>query len=405
MHAVAADISKVRLLILRLVLLGATLALILGAATASARPTAALTSKQAETILTSQVNANLDRFTAWLAAGHAKGFIGEVGWPGNGSAAGDPRWNAVARAWYRRAAAKHLTVTAWATGEIWAKTYKLAIYRATTQFSAVDIANPQAGVVEAQPSPALRGINVDGGAFGEYGAGYDPVAATSPLDNVRVGAYGSVYSYPSAPTFRYLASRGIRFVRLAFRWERVQRTPGGPLDAGELARLHSSVDAAGRAGLKVVLDCHNYGAYYLRDGQTGRRRAIGSAQLPNTDFADLWRRLSSAFEDDPAVLGYGLMNEPTNMGSTRTWESASNAAVAAIRSTGDKHRTFVASYGWGNVAKFKLNHPRGPWISDSARNTWYEAHQYFDSDMSSRYRLSFDAEARLAAQRSATGNG
>jgi aryl-phospho-beta-D-glucosidase BglC (GH1 family) len=161
--------------------------------------------------------------------------------------------------------------------------------------------------------------------------------------------------------------------------------------------LRASVDAAGRAGLQVVLDCHNYGAYYQRVGSIGMRRALGTPQLPSSAFASLWRRLAAAFRSDRAVLGYGLMNEPTDMAGPRVWERASQAAVNAIRATGDTHRIFVSAYGWDSVTQFARNHPRGPWIHDAQRSTWYEAHQYFDHDMSAHYRLSFDAEAQSAS--------
>jgi Cellulase (glycosyl hydrolase family 5) len=365
-------------------------------ASASARADRPLSTKRAVSVLAGRESGRLRSFTSWLAAGHAHGFIGEVGWPGNPTASGDARWNSVAHDWYRQAARAKLLVAAWATGELWSSGYKLAVYRADRYEAPVSIANPQASVVEGQQA-LQRGINVDGGAFGEFGAGSNPVAATSPLDNVDVGAYGSVYAYPSAETFSYLAQRGMRTARLAFRWERLERTPGGPLDAAELARLRAAVDAAGRAGLQVVLDCHNYGGYYAHAGSTGVRRALGTPQLPDSAFAGLWRRLATAFRSDPSVLGYGLMNEPTGMAGPRAWERASQAAVDAIRATGDTHRIFVAAYGWDSVTQFARNHARGPWIHDSKRNTWYEAHQYFDQDMSARYRLSFDAEAETAS--------
>jgi hypothetical protein len=57
---------------------------------------------------------------------------------------------------------------------------------------------------------------------------------------------------------------------------------------------------------------------------------------------------------------------------------------------------FVAAFGWDSVGDFARSHPAGPWISDPVANTWYEAHEYFDSDMTARYRLSFDDEANAA---------
>jgi hypothetical protein len=382
------------------VIIGRSLALAACGIAALAASSAAVpqvrSSDVAPTPLHARARASVTEFARWLDRDRARGLIGEVGWPGEATAGGDARWNDVARDWYEQAATAGLWVAAWATGEIWSSSYKLLAYAAPTQYGAVGLAHPQAEVIETRPSWQQRGLNVEQGAFGEFGAGYDPVAATSPLHNHDPGEYGSTYTYPGAATFTYLRSRGIGFVRVPFRWERLQREPGAELDPAELRRLTASVRAAGWAGLRVILDCHNYGAYYLFDGVTGRRRSIGSPAVSTGDFANLWRRLSQAFARDPAVLGYGLMNEPVGMRSAASWERASQSAVRAIRSTGDSKRVFVSSYEWGGTSQFSRNHSRGPWIKDPARNSWYEAHVYFDSDHSGRYTASYDEELRRA---------
>lgn len=330
---------------------------------------------------------DLDSFTRWLGrepGPPAHGFIGEVGWPGNPDADGDARWNEVARAWYAQAARDRLWVAAWAAGDFWSPAYKLLVY-ATTGSGVT--ANPQAAVVESQRSPRLRGINVAGPEFAS------PVdERTSAFSNEQPGVPGTDYVYPSRATLEGLAARGIGFVRLPVRWERLQPHLGQTLDAAESARLTACLERVRAAGLRVVLDVHNYGAYYLADGGVGARRAIGSAQVGVADFADLWRRLSSLLAGNPTVLAYGLMNEPTGMAGPGVWERASRAAVAAIRGNGDPGRVLVQSYGWGGVRQFARLHRDGPWIAD--RGVWYEAHQYFDADGSARYVAPFDLEAR-----------
>ena len=107
----------------------ATLLLACTATTAAGRVETPEASARAEATLVARETARLSSFTSWLAAGHAHGFIGEVGWPGNPRAGGDTRWNAVALAWYRQAVRRKLSVAAWATGELWAPDYKLAVYR------------------------------------------------------------------------------------------------------------------------------------------------------------------------------------------------------------------------------------------------------------------------------------
>lgn len=142
-------------------------------------------------------------------------------------------------------------------------------------------------------------------------------APTSPLSsafsNANPGTPGVEYHYDGPATFSFLARRGVEFVRIPFRWERLQPELGRALAGDELDRLLGVVGRAGAAGLKVVLDMHNYGAYYLADGTSGVRRPIGSPELPVWRFAEIWGRIASNFKDEPAVVGYGLMNEPVGL--------------------------------------------------------------------------------------------
>jgi hypothetical protein len=297
----------------------------------------------------------------------------------------------VAADWYSRVRRARLWVAAWATGEFWQPSYKLLAYGWSERGGGS--ANAQAAVIESQRAPALRGMNVAGAEFAA------PVAEpTSSFSNANSGVYGRDYLYPSREFLQYLAGRGITFVRLPLRWERLQPELGRPLDRDEERLLRRCVADAGRSGLRVILDVHNYGAYYLvgRDGR-GVRRPIGSRQVPARSFGDLWLRLSKAFADERTVVGYGLMNEPVGMSGEAAWEAASRLAVRTIRARGDRKRIFVQSYFWGGATQFPRYHPAGPWIEDA--NTWYEAHQYFDRDRSARYAASYDEEARATAAR------
>jgi sugar phosphate isomerase/epimerase len=351
-------------------------------------------SAEGEDQLIRHARIELAKFTTWLRNNNAEGYVGEVGWPG-GPGGDAEKWNALAERWYRDADAAGLWVTAWATGEWWGA-YPLATYRDQTDQPGVDTASTQAEVIERHPTipGRRRGVSVAGAEFAA-----PSVAPTSEFSNLSPGTYGHHYHYDGDGTFTYLATRGINLVRIPFRWERMAPRPGGPLDQAELRRLKQAVTHANRAGLRVVLDMHNYGGYYLNDGRQGVRRTLGTAKLPLATFADAWRRLSLHFRANTAVAGYGLMNEPAEMapvGSTPPgvlWERASQAAVTAIRSNEDRKWVMVSAYPWGSVWSFGASHPRA-WIHDPARRIRYEAHQYFDHDNSGTYRLGYDEEAQ-----------
>lgn len=225
--------------------------------------------------------------------------------------------------------------------------YRLPVGTASAGLSARDTA----GLTKSIRS-ARRGVNVAGAEFS--------------TGNV-------VWENPAS--FAYLAGRGHRLVRLPFLWEKIQPALSGPLDPTTLAGLHATVTAAGSAGLKVVLDVHNYAKY----GGT----AFGAAgSFTQADFTDLWTRLSLEFRTDPAVVGYGLMNEPGNLPAGNTaWQAAQQAALNAIRGNDDGTCVLVAGYGASSLGGWfsSTDGQPVPYITDPANNFRWEAHHYWDS--------------------------
>jgi hypothetical protein len=335
--------------------------------------------------------AGLANFARWLNRFHVTGYIGEVGWPSNRDGT---QWNDLAAAWYRAADQLDLPVTAWAAGD-WPADYPMAIYRPAQRQSDVDIAGPQAAVVERHLSD-LRGVVLAAGSFatsevnGGFGTG-------------NPGVYGRDYTYETPATYRFLAGRGVRLIRLAVNWERLQPVPYGPLSVGEVGRVGRALDQAGTAGLSVILDLHGYGDYAAGGGPDGqvRRLTLGSRELPTTALADLWRRLATTYAHRSMVVAYGLHNEPTRLAEpgragARLWERASQQAVDAIRSTGSDTAVTVSGFmpmgppAWGEM------HPRA-WIRDPLGRVAYESHAYFDGDGSGHYWSSYADELRSAA--------
>jgi hypothetical protein len=346
----------------------------------------------------------LQAFNSWLVRNHAQGYVGEVGWPGNGGDA--DQWNSLASAWYTEADKDQMWVTAWSAAQGWPATYSMALYRLSANPTRASAAGPQAKVVEAHTDPgsALRGVNDPTGAFGTIHT------ATGKFSDLEPGTYGTDYYYPTAPEYKYLASRGVRIVRLAFMWERIQPKPGAPLNATELHRLRQTVHDASGAGISVVLDLHNSGGFWHADRLADYpvRRALGSASLPTTALADLWSRLASAFRGAQGIAAYDLMNEPGDLATTpqagaRIWERASQQAVDAIRATGDVRTVAVEAYGPSGPEQFVDLDPKA-WIHDPKSAVRYEMHQYFDHDGSGHYRLTLPAETQIARAEQRTGH-
>lgn len=390
--------------------------------------------------LTHESMDELTQFVAWLRkAPGAEGYVGEIGWPQNTSrsreefAPDERQWNDLGETWYRRADAAGLSVTAQEASERYANTadggYSASVYMQCGNLDcpgfpsgerplALTKEGYQAAVVEAHPTTAsyFRGLNFSGGQAWDRGIN----------TNANPGAYtdaGGGYFYPTTEgpathdgldSFEYLASQGIMHVRLGVRWERIQPQVGAPLDETEMARHDEAIGNARAAGLKVIVDLHNYGGYW--DATSGGldglgKRALGSTRLESAEFEDVWLRLSAQYKDDPAVVMYDLMNEPSgasgivpDVGSTEpeTWEGMTRRVVNAIRTSGDGTRILVPSYEAG-IGSTPEAQPQGPWITGQP-NLIYGAHHYFDHYVGSgtgggRYSSSYAEENTISANK------
>lgn len=322
-----------------------------------------------------RVISELHDFGHWLNANEAKGFIGEFGWPAN-----DTQWGAVAEGWYQAADSYDIWATAWAGGSWWSN-YPLGFYTRAGK-GGLDTAAPGAAIIERYAVNKYgdrRGINLAGMEFG----------------TAVPGKVGIDYFYEPASSFAFLADRSINTIRLPFRWERVQPTLAGPLVKGEVTAIRAMLDAAQAQDIGVILDLHNYGAYQ----RGGTELKLGDGILTQDHLADVWVKLYEALGKHPAVVGYGIMNEPhdlpngTHATPAKNWEAASQTVVAALRQAGSKQTIMIAGYDWSSLARWSKNHPTA-WIEDPAHNIRYEAHHYWDKDGSGAYAQSFDQEVK-----------
>jgi aryl-phospho-beta-D-glucosidase BglC (GH1 family) len=215
------------------------------------------------------------------------------------------------------------------------------------------------------------GLNIAGGEFGG-----------------TAGTHNYQYHYPTLSELAYYAGKGVDFIRLPIGWERVQDALGGPLDlAGDVALIKQVLADAASLGMDVIIDVHNYGRY--------KGVAIGAPGGPTTaQFADFWKKMAIEFKDQPALVGYDLMNEPHSM-PAGAWKAAAQAATDAIRTVDMKSIIYVEGEGWSGAHSW-LQFNKDLIINDPANKIVYQAHQYFDNDNSGTYNETYDGEGAYA---------
>ncbi len=235
---------------------------------------------------------------------------------------------------------------------------------------------PGAATVVTQPKlpmPAVaRGVNLCGPEFGAH----DPTLLPGQINHD--------YTYNQQSSWNYLAGRGINYVRLPFRWERVAK-PDGALTDG-LDSLIGALDMAHAAGLPVLIDMHNYGRFALN----GQWAVLGDGTLTATGFAATWKSIAGVLKGHPSVLGYGLMNEPHDLvGGQATWETASQQAHDAIREVDEDTLIYVGGYSWSGVRQWMDNHPSW-WIVGHQGRAVAEGHYYPDIDNNGDFAETYD---------------
>jgi endoglucanase len=212
----------------------------------------------------------------------------------------------------------------------------------------------------------------------------------------RGGARDDHHTYNSEASYAYFASKGLTLIRLPFLWERLQPVLKGDFDPIHIGAIRRNIEWAGKHGCRVILDVHNYAAYTIDNGPGARSYTIdnvydGEVKVSTADFIDLWLRLSREFKDEPAVLAYGLVNEPHDMG-TADWRTISQSTLAAIRASGDNKLIMVPGDHWSSASQWVEMNGAKSWITDPADNFIYEAHTYFDGDRTGTYQKTYEVE-------------
>ncbi|MFY7900137.1 MAG: glycoside hydrolase family 5 protein [Chitinophagaceae bacterium] len=223
---------------------------------------------------------------------------------------------------------------------------------------------------KAQYTPLPFGVSLCGAEFG-----------TESLP----GLYNKHYVYPDKAEIEYFAKKGISVMQLPFRWERIQRKLGGALDVQELTYMKKFLSDCTNSGVMVVLNMHNFARYKIN----GIEYIIGSPEVPLAAFKDVWKKIATALNGFQNIYAFDIMNEPHDMGNY-PWFYAAQQAINGIREVNPSIYIMIEGDRYSNAPTWAEHSDNLKNLKDPADNLIYNAHCYFDTDLSGRYAYSYD---------------
>lgn len=218
---------------------------------------------------------------------------------------------------------------------------------------------------------SVYGITLCGAEFGE---------------NNLPGILNKHYTYPNNSEINYFTSKGTKIIQLPFKWERIQHTLGGNLDETELSLISKFVDECATKNAMVILVMQNFGRYKINNQEL----ILGSKELPNYYFYDVWRKLAAALKNKSNLYAFNIMNEPHDMGFNK-WYLAAQVAINGIREYNNKTAIIIDGDNYANPENWVRYSDYLKFLKDPSDNIMYSAHCYFDEDRSGRYAKSYES--------------
>lgn len=303
-----------------------------------------------------RTKADLNVFLGWCGGYGVRGLVSEFGVPnGSGGSTGDDQlWANLLYNVLEECDRFGVGMSVWSADTRLGSSYELNIYKALAGGNnPLDTVTLAGAAFEQRLGSGLvwRGVGQHALANSDHVSGFS---------NVALGTYNLDYFQALTGDWTFLGTRMKGgFVRIAFRWERIQPTLGAALDATYLGYLSASVASAKAAGLKVILDLHNYGEYVVAPGWPSGRATVAGASGTVTEahLCDVWERLSAVFKNEPAVIAYGMMNEPHDMESGTFVSARDMYTFAATTGSWSDSPTIETSVFGSGAARFVLAAP------------------------------------------------
>jgi aryl-phospho-beta-D-glucosidase BglC (GH1 family) len=137
----------------------------------------------------------------------------------------------------------------------------------------------------------------------------------------------------------------------------------------ELVHLDNLLPICKETGLMVVIDLHTTPG----DRSNDKENLIFKEKKYQQKFIDVWRKIAQRYQDNDAVWGYDLANEPVERGTSanlHTWQSLADLAAKKIREIDPDRAIIVEPGDWGNPEGLKNFKPL------SVQGVVYSVHMY-----------------------------
>ncbi len=146
--------------------------------------------------------------------------------------------------------------------------------------------------------------------------------------------------------FRLIAGMGFNHVRLPFHYELLEPEPFVYSEDG-IKYLEQAVAWGKKHGVRVILDMHAVPGAQNQDwhSDSDGRMLFYSSKVYQQRAAALWQVIAERFKDEPAVIGYDILNE-TVIDDPKPMNAYYHAAIKAIRHVDPRHIIFVEGNLW-----------------------------------------------------------
>ncbi len=148
--------------------------------------------------------------------------------------------------------------------------------------------------------------------------------------------------------------------------------------------LDKNIEQAKKYGIRLILNMHYPQGGYQSQGNGDE---LWLNEENQKRLTALWTEIAKRYSDEPAILGYGIVNEPvvavkeSSEDGLKKWQKLAQEITDSIRSVDPNHIVFVekmcaVKYTDTNLAEWKIFNEENNYVRIDDDNIVYEFHYY-----------------------------